>query len=130
MSQTNRPQPPRLVDPSGPHPRRPGTNCADAVDDGEVGLKVVVVKSDLMSDWYLIRCSSRFSDADVGGRASEMRNIAVAIERGVTAEFYCCAVDATRDPVRFWSPRNSNEHGKCSKEEAKALAKMIREIVK
>lgn len=73
-----------------------------------------------------LRCSSRFSDADVEGSADQMMAIAVAIEMGARVKFKRCAVDATGDLVRFWSPRNSQEAGVCRFDEATELAAQIR----
>jgi hypothetical protein len=90
-------------------------------------MKLTIRKSDALDDWYVIeraehdgrswleptqygvafQCSARISDADVEGYASEMLAIADAIEAGTVARFKRCAVDATSDVVRFWSPRNS-----------------------
>lgn len=110
-------------------------------------MKLALVKSDVMDDWYLIeraehdgrkwfeetgpntsvlRCSSRFSDADVEGQACEMLEIAEAIERRSRVSFKRCAVDARTEPVRFRSPRNSREDGEVSYAEAADLAAQIR----
>ncbi len=74
--------------------------------------------------------SARFSDADVEGTGSEMHAIAAAIE-GRTIEFFKrCSVDATSDPVRFSSPRNSQTEGLATRAAADDLAKQIRATVK
>lgn len=75
---------------------------------------------------FALRCSSRISDADVEGYASEMLAIAEAIEKRGRASFKRCAVDATKEPVTFCSPRNSQRDGECSLAEADDLAKQIR----
>lgn len=104
-------------------------------------------KSDFLDDWYLIertehdkrqwmeqidtnafalRCSSRISDADIEGSASEMRAIAEAIEKREYVSFKRCAVDAREELVKFWSPRNSQEPGTTSYAEALVLAEQIK----
>lgn len=113
-------------------------------------MKLTIQKCEAMQDWYTIeraehdgrqwlenigpnamalRDSSRFSDADVEGYASEMLAIADAIERKSDVEFRRCAVDATKDPVKFWSPRNSQTDGACSYAEAADLAAQIRALL-
>lgn len=113
-------------------------------------MKLTIRKSDDLGDWYVIeraehdgrqwmestgpnsatlRCSSRFSDADVEGYATEMLAIAVTIELRSRVLFRRCAVDATTEPVRFWSPRNSQIDGEVTLAEAVALAKEIRTVV-
>lgn len=113
-------------------------------------MELTIVKSSNLDDWYIIeraehdgrmwfeqtgphssalRCSSRFSDADVEGHASEMMAIALAIiERGEVS-FRRCSVDARREPVRFRSPRNSNEDGEVTLAEADRLATKIIELL-
>lgn len=76
-----------------------------------------------------LRCSSRFSDADVEGTAEEMLEIAEAIETMGIVSFRRCAVDATGEHVRFHSPRNSQTDGITTSERALALAKEIREKI-
>lgn len=113
-------------------------------------MELMIVKSDVMDDWYLIeraehdgrewfeevgpntsalRCSSRFSDADVEGQACEMLAIATAIEMRDKVSFKRCAVDARAEPVTFWSPRNSEKPGDVSYEEASTLATKIRALL-
>jgi len=99
-----------------------------------------------MGDWYVIeravhdgrswieptkygsslRLSSRFGDADVEGSAFEMCEIAKAIEQRETVSFKRCSVDASSEPVRFCSPRNSQVDGECSLAEADELVTLIR----
>jgi hypothetical protein len=114
-------------------------------------MELTIVKSEHMDDWYLIeraehdgrewieqigpnastlRCSSRFSDADVEGHGCEMLAIADAIDAKASEHFKRCAVDVNGDEVRFWSPRNSQEDGVVTYDEAKRLAEKIREVVK
>jgi hypothetical protein len=104
-----------------------------------------------MTDWYLIeraehdgrawieevspnvselRCSSRFSDADVEGYGDEMLAIADAIESRGSVRFKRCAVNATSEPVTFCSPRNSRVDGECSLAEADSLVVKIRAMCK
>lgn len=104
-------------------------------------------KSEWLDDWYVIEktehegvqrivsdgpgvshlfCSSRISDADVEGRASEMLALADAIERREIETFKRCAVDARTDRVQLWSPRNSQRPGIVSRADADALAAQIR----
>lgn len=113
-------------------------------------MKLTLRKSEWLDDWYLIeraehdgrtwlektgpssssvRCSSRFSDADVEGDSGEMMAIAKAIECRGRAGFKRCAVDATGDPVLFRSPRNSERDGECSPAEADELAAEIRRVL-
>lgn len=110
-------------------------------------MKLTLTKSDFLDDWYLIeraehdgrswlepigpnatalRCSSRFSDADVEGTGAEMLAIADAIERRDRVSFKRCAVNARADPVTFCSPRNSRTDGECSLAEADELVALIR----
>ena len=71
-------------------------------------------------------CSSaRISDADVEGTGEEMLGIARAIMARDRFSEKRCAVDASCDPVRFWSPRNSMRDGTSSLAEADALAAQI-----
>jgi hypothetical protein len=109
-------------------------------------MNLTLKKSEFLDDWYVIeraehdgkewfektgpntmtlRCSSRFSDASVEGTSGEMLVLANAIEKRTTASFRRCAVNATEEPVRFWSPRNSEVDGECSLAEADELAKEI-----
>lgn len=76
-----------------------------------------------------LRLSARFSDADVEGTGAEMLAIADAIERRTRASFKRCMVDASTEPVRFASPRNSQRDGECSLAEAVELARSIRSTV-
>jgi len=114
----------------------------------ELSLPLALVVSDFLANWYTIerrhhdgrhwdeqvaphalalRYSGRISDADVEGSALEMRRIASAIRERSTACFRRCAVDATGDPVEFWSPRNSSERGRVPLADAMALAQEIEE---
>jgi len=113
-------------------------------------MKLTLKQSDNLADWYLIeraehnhtawfvpieggmafQHSGRISDADVEGTAAEMLAIADAImARKENCDAYRCAVDASVEPVRFWSPRNSQEVGKCSLMEADELAAEIRRVL-
>jgi hypothetical protein len=110
-------------------------------------VKLTMRKCEDMGDWYVIeraehdgrtweertgphssalRCSSRFSDADVEGYAGEMRALAKAIDERRYESFRRCAVDARTEPVKFWSPRNSQKNGEVTYTEAAALAAEIR----
>lgn len=83
-----------------------------------------------VSEWG--RCvhfchSARFSDnADIEGSAIEMLLLAEAIEKRRVLQFKRCAVNATKEPVEFWSPRNSRAPGAATREAAEALAREIR----
>lgn len=112
-------------------------------------MKLALVKQDHMGDWYTIekayhshtewyerteyglsfQHSGRISDACVEGTAYEMRELAVAIERRGAESFKRCAVDATKEKVEFWSPRNSQRRGIVSRVDADALAAEIFRIV-
>lgn len=73
--------------------------------------------------------SSRISDADVEGTLEEMQGIAKAIRARGTEAHKRCAVDATGDEVRFWSPRNSQRDGVSSIADALDLATQIEAAV-
>lgn len=113
-------------------------------------MKLTLVKSDGMDDWYIIEraehdgrawfepnehgaslcMSSRFSDADVEGTAGEMLAVAAAIRaKGHFYDARRCSVNATSEPVRFESPRNSMRDGECSYEEALELAGIIENML-
>lgn len=117
-------------------------------------MKLTITKSEGMGDWYLIEraehdgrtwlepmnlgggsscmafmTAARFSDADVEGSAEEMRDIATAIENRSTESHKRCGVDATGDPVKFRSPRNSQRDGECTLAEADELAALIRSML-
>jgi hypothetical protein len=80
----------------------------------------------------LLKSSRVVSDlaSDVKGTTREMRAIAINIRARRTMSFARCAVDARREPVTFWSPRNSNGAvGECTRAEANALAKQIEEML-
>lgn len=72
--------------------------------------------------------SERISDACVEGTLAEMLDIAQAIEDRAEDSHKRCAVDATTDRVKFWSPRNSRRPGIVSREDAEDLARQIREV--
>lgn len=113
-------------------------------------MKLTIRKSEDLGDWYVIeraehdgrswfestglssmalRCSSRFSDADVEGTALEMRALAKAIEDGQPEAFKRCAVRIEGDRAFFWSPRNSQRDGEVSLEDARELAaQILREV--
>lgn len=114
-------------------------------------MRLTVKKSEFLTDWYVIerlehdgrewmettgpgcmslRLSSRFSDADVEGPSYEILAIARAIEQRSEAIFKRCSVDATSDPVKFSSPRNSRKDGECSLAEADELVITIRRQVR
>lgn len=108
-------------------------------------MRLTVRKSDRLDDWWVIeraehdgrkwmerteygmalRCSSRFSDADVEGTAAEMLAIADAIKSRGGAAFGRCSVEVDGDVARFNSPRNSMEDGECTLAEADELAAEI-----
>ncbi len=113
-------------------------------------MKVVLRKSEWLDDWYIIEraqhehrqhleqvgsnafalmCSSRISDADVEGCASEMLAIADAIEERGYSSSKRCAVDARTDRVQLWSPRNSQHPGVITYAEADELAADIRRVL-
>lgn len=112
-------------------------------------MRLTLRKSDNIDDWYFIeraehdgrrwmeptrygmalRTSARFSDADVEGSASEMLDIADAIERHKIKNHKRCAVDATTEPVKFHSPRNSQIDGETTYAEALELAIEIRRLL-
>lgn len=58
-----------------------------------------------------LRCSSRFSDADVEGTAGEMREIARAIRSRGSFSATRCSVRVDGPRAIFCSPRNSREDG-------------------
>lgn len=111
----------------------------------EVEGKVVLVKSEVMSDWWCIERaehdgrewleeadgystfmrSARISDADVEGTAEEMVEIARAIRQRGSYSAKRCAVDARGERVLFWSPRNSRVTASISREAAEDLATQI-----
>lgn len=72
-----------------------------------------------------LRCSSRFSDADVEGDSGEMRAIARAIQERGSFSAKRCSVEVAGDEVRFCSPRNSSVDGVTDLACADALAEMI-----
>lgn len=102
-------------------------------------------KSESLDDWFTIEraehdgrhwmepteygsrlCySGRVSDACVEGPAAHMLGLAAAILQRGRESFKRCAVDATKEPVKLWSPRNSERPGECSYAEAEALARAI-----
>jgi len=109
-------------------------------------MKLKLVKSEGMDNWYRIeraehdgrqwlertgphqmalRCSSRFSDADVEGTAFEMRAIAQAIKARRAERFKRCAVTIDGESVAFESPRNSTVPGIVTLAEADELAHAI-----
>lgn len=113
-------------------------------------MKLKLKHCDWMEDWYCIEraehdgrtwmqetgpnsmsfmSSARISDADVEGCSVEMLAIAEAIENRALESFKRCAVDASTNNVRFWSPRNSRLPGIASWAEAEALAVEIREVL-
>lgn len=104
-------------------------------------------KSEWLDDWYIIeraehdgrewmerngpnsstlRCSARFSDADVEGSAYEMLALAEAIEQRSRNSFKRCAVRIEGERAYFCSPRNSQEDGEVSLAAADVLAAEIR----
>jgi hypothetical protein len=83
------------------------------------------------SSWW---SSAWITDAGIEGDAEEMAEIAKAVEKGSRVSFKRCAVECRDNEVEFWSPKNSRNmgfdnppRGIVSKEEAKELAKEIRE---
>ena len=115
-------------------------------------MKIKVVKSDAMDDWYVIeraehdnrhwmepidggmalRYSGRFSDADIEGTHEEMIGIAEAIESESDYDAKRCSVrfcePGEPGEVAFNSPRNSMEDGFVSLAEAADLVKPIRAL--
>lgn len=113
-------------------------------------MKLTLRKASMLDDWYIIeraehdgrvwmestgpnssalRCSSRFSDADVEGTAEEMLAIADAIEARRVFTARRCAVEITWDGAEFWSPRNSITPGRTSIREADELVVLIRQTL-
>ncbi|HYV99657.1 MAG TPA: hypothetical protein VE967_19515 [Gemmatimonadaceae bacterium] len=116
-------------------------------------MRLTIRKSDWIDDWWLIeraehdgrqwmekvgpnamgcgscnfplRTSSRFSDADVEGYGSEMLSLAAAITERSSFRAKRCAVAVKGQTAEFWSPRNSQEHGVVTIEEADELAALI-----
>lgn len=89
--------------------------------DHETGL----VKTDYGYSWY---CSERIADADVEGSSGEMVQMAMAVLAGEECEeARRCAVqvDAEKDRVYFWSPRNSMKKGSVKRDEAEAWAREV-----
>lgn len=76
-----------------------------------------------------LRCSARFSDADVEGSADEMREIAKAIRARGRYSAKRCAVRVEGDVVSFRSPRNSTMEGVTSLACADELAKLIETVL-
>lgn len=106
-------------------------SCADVIPDWWVielaehdGVEELRPTGPNSASWF---SSARMSDADVEGTSAEMMAIAVAIELREYVGFKRCAVDASKEPVEFWSPRNSQRPGMVSRASAEALAKEIRE---
>jgi len=113
-------------------------------------MRLTIRKCDDIGDWYVIeraehdgrkwtertspsssalRCSARFSDADVEGTGDEMRAIATAIRARRGERFKRCAIRIDGDRAFFCSPRNSREDGECTLAEADELAALIEEQV-
>ncbi len=110
---------------------------------------VVCVKSDNLPDWYTIEraehenkhwmepteygaklmYSGRISDACVEGTSEEMLAIAAAIKNGTSVDFRRCAADRVDNGYLLHSPRNSQEPGLITFEEADALAESITKTV-
>lgn len=110
-------------------------------------MKLLLVKSDGMTDWYTIKReeapeahreglvpveggmawfdSARISDACVEGPLDEMKSLAAAIRRRGHARFKRCSVFVNGDVVEFSSPRNSQTPGVATLEEADDLAAQI-----
>lgn len=78
---------------------------------------------------FSLRCSSRFSDADVEGDSREMRAIARAIRERGSFSAKRCSVDATTEQVRFSSPRNSSVDGVTDLACADELAELIEKTI-
>lgn len=119
------------------------------MNDEEIDGSLVLRKSDWLEDWYTIERAShenvqrmeecpdlgpnamslydsgRVSDACVEGSLAEMRGLAERIQ--TRGRYYAkrCAVDASRERVYFWSPRNSRSTGSVTHEVAEALAAQI-----
>jgi hypothetical protein len=121
----------------------------DYVAQPDEKVRVVVVKSENMGDWWTIEraehkherwmkpteygaslmYSGRISDACVEGTAMEMIEIAAAIENCTDVSFRRCAVSCTKDGCWFESPRNSQHPGYIHRDQALELAKDIRKKV-
>ena len=110
-------------------------------------MKLGIEKADCIDNWYVIyrvdvapriwfektgdnvlslMDSTRISDADVEGTRIEMLALADAIVEKKRIEFHRCAIDATQEPIKLWSPRNSRKDGKCSHQDALDLANKIK----
>ena len=72
-----------------------------------------------------IRCSSRFSDADVEGTTEHMLGIAKAIRERGEYSAKRCSVLISDGKAHFCSPRNSRIDGVVSVAEADELADQI-----
>lgn len=119
-------------------------------------MKITLVKSDWIEDWYTIEksehenrqwfakagantysmCdSARISDACIEGTGAEMLEIARGIKNRTRTEFKRCAVEfyfpiSDEGPyVHFWSPKNSRQDGVVSLAEADELADQIIEML-
>lgn len=118
-------------------------------------MEVVCNKSDCGDDWYVIEraltfprrtwvepipnilnCfrymdSARISDADVEGTKAEMLEIARAIKGHGSYGAKRCAVqvDLKENKVFLYSPRNSQEWGEITLEEAYRLADQINDLL-
>lgn len=88
----------------------------------------IFVRQGAYENWYVIECArpgQDVSNASVEGTADQMREIAAAIDARAFYSESRCAVDARRDPVLFWSPRNSTRTGAVPRHHAEALAAEI-----
>lgn len=95
----------------------------------ESDVKVMIRKSDILPNWYVIEYEdgSRFSDACIEGSANEMLQIASAIEKNESIHFRRCGVTMNEFRARFFSPRNSQgDYGTIGLREAAELAKQIK----
>lgn len=106
-------------------------------------MKIVLVKSDVLEDWYTVERAehehrqwfeptgpnsmqfmdtARISDACVEGTAEEMRAIAEAIKARGSASFKRCAVHVKGEIAYFCSPRNSTRDAEVPLADAEEFA--------
>lgn len=112
-------------------------------------MKAICVRSEWIDDWFRVvreehdgkewceeirpgytqfMMSERLvPDACIEGTSGEMLSLASAIETHRSVSFKRCAVDATKEVIKIWSPKNSRVPANLDHEEAKQLAKSIRE---
>lgn len=128
------------------------THLATSFEDLPISDRdLVLVTSEHYPDWYIVewaehdgrewidkvapgsfefRRSARVSDADVEGRACEMRLLAQAIEAKTNVNFKRCAASTLPDgTVLLWSPRNSQVEARVSARAALTLVHSIHEVL-